>query len=61
LRPSWPTEITPKVLSADGPKGLSDAAEIDVDEVLADPSWRWLKVFLPANFEHGYIASWKGG
>ena len=32
----------------------------EVDEVLADPSWRWLNVDLPANLEHGYIASWKG-
>jgi hypothetical protein len=39
---------------------LSDAPEIEVDEVLPDPSWRWLNVDLPANFEHGYIASWKG-
>lgn len=39
---------------------LSDAPEIEVDEVLADPSWRWLSVDLPANLERGYIASWKG-
>lgn len=39
---------------------LSDAPEIEVDQVLADPSWRWLNIDLPANLEHGYIASWKG-
>jgi hypothetical protein len=39
---------------------LGDAPEIEVGEVLADPSWWWLNVDLPAGFEHGYIASWKG-
>jgi hypothetical protein len=63
----WPIEAV--LADRDNPEGplhrwregaLSDAPEIEVDEVLADPSWRWLNVDLPANFEHGYIASWKG-
>jgi hypothetical protein len=63
----WPIEAV--LADRDNPEGplrrwtegaLSDAPEIDVDEVLADPSWRWLNVDLPASFEHGYIASWKG-
>jgi hypothetical protein len=63
----WPIEAV--LADRDNPEGplhrwregaLSDAPEIEVDEVLADPSWRWLNVDLPAGFEHGYIASWKG-
>jgi hypothetical protein len=63
----WPIEAV--LADRDDPEGplgrwtegaLSDAPEIGVDEVLADPSWRWLNVDLPPNFEHGYIASWKG-
>ncbi len=63
----WPIETI--LADRDNPEGplhrwregaLSDAPEIEVDEVLADPSWRWLNVDLPANLEHGYIASWKG-
>jgi hypothetical protein len=63
----WPIEAV--LADRDTPDGplrrwtegaLSDAPEIDVDEVLADPSWRWLNVDLPANFENGYIASWRG-
>jgi hypothetical protein len=63
----WPIEAV--LADRDSPEGplhrwregpLSDAPEIEVDEVLADPSWRWLNIDLPANLEHGYIASWKG-
>lgn len=63
----WPIEAV--LADRDDPEGplhqwlegpLSDAPEIEVDQVLADPSWRWLNIGLPANLEHGYIASWKG-
>jgi hypothetical protein len=63
----WPIEAV--LADRDNPEGplhrwregaLSDAPEIEVGEVLADPSWRWLNIDLPANLEHGYIASWKG-
>ena len=63
----WPIEAV--LADRDSPEGplhrwregpLSDAPEIEVDQVLADPSWRWLNIDLPANLEHGYIASWKG-
>jgi hypothetical protein len=63
----WPIEAV--LADRDNPEGplhrwlegaLSDAPQIEVDEVLADPSWQWLNVDLPAGFEHGYIASWKG-
>jgi hypothetical protein len=62
----WPIEAI--LADRDNPEGplhrwregaLSDAPDIQVDEVLADPSWRWLNIDLPADFEHGYIASWK--
>lgn len=63
----WPIEAV--LADRDNPEGplhrwrdgpLSDAPEIEVEQVLADPSWRWLIIDLPANLEHGYIASWKG-
>lgn len=50
----WPIEAV--LADRDDPEGalrrwtegaLRDAPEIDVDEVLADPSWRWLNVGLP--------------
>jgi hypothetical protein len=63
----WPIEAV--LADRDDPEGalrpwtdgaFRDAPEIDVDEVLADPSWRWLNIDLPENLEEGYLASWRG-